>query len=992
MWYTVAKPKSTNGEPLFPQRKEGVMYAWSTSRVLLSLVLIAVFAGAALAASPGDVVINELYVNTADYFDGSEYIELYNTTGDSIDLDGWVLSSVEYDETCGEHHHELPETTWIEPYGYVIIARDVATADNNGFEDRFGFLPDLEMYDASQTLYEVDDARVRNTTCQNPDAYDDQIRLYPGTSDYAYRCPVVGRYEVLFLYDTPSRTNLIDAVEYSDSYCTQDMCAGVNGTNDAYRRYPDEGISLGRDDMGSDTDNSAVDLHEAAPTPRAQNAMTLPPRVWTLRYSPCVPEPLTDNIEISCYAADDDGTIASVVCYCDIDSTGTYTPYPMTAAPGDSFYTCTISPQADQSHGVFYVIATDNLAASTTYPGDAPQGAYRFSVGLTQISVIQGTFRPTAEDSTSSFYTGQAKNITGVVTAGRGEFYNDGVFVVQQGFGNYAGIHVYDATYSVPAERGDEVVLSGLVTEYNGLTELRLFTGCYEEIGSGAALPAPLVITTNSLNTATAGSERYEGVFVRTENVTVTNDSLGFGEWEINDGTGPCRVNDDGTYFYTPRSGDVLQAVQGIGNYTFDDFKMEPRDDEDISGPPVIYNLVYSPHAPTNTEQMTFSCTSYGANTITSVKLFYSITGGAPFDSLSMTTPGDSVYSVGGIGPYPDDTVVDYYVEVWDDAAYSSRKPTAGTYDLRVGMKTIYQVQFNRGADGDSSALAGEPVNLSGIVTAAIGEFSDYYFYVQNSYFGGDTPAFDGVKVYDRTGTVSVARGDSITISGDVWEYYNETEIAMFFPEAITVHSTGNDVPAPYVVSPTSVDTSEDWEGVLVGATDVVVSDPDLGFGEWMIAANGSPADSCRVGDDAYYTYNPLLGESLAYVYGLGTYAFGLRMLQPRDDDDICAASEAGIEDPARATKLMMMVKPNPMMSGGTVRFSIPASDRVSLKIYNVQGELVKTLVDRSIEAGSHKIDWNATNNRGSRVTSGIYFVRLDTRKGSLVNKVVVSR
>ena len=108
------------------------MYAGSTCRALLSLVLIAVFAGAALAASPGDVVINELYVNTADYFDGSEYIELYNTTGDSIDLDGWVLSSVEYDEICGEHHHELPETTWIEPYGYVIIATTTASKTGSG--------------------------------------------------------------------------------------------------------------------------------------------------------------------------------------------------------------------------------------------------------------------------------------------------------------------------------------------------------------------------------------------------------------------------------------------------------------------------------------------------------------------------------------------------------------------------------------------------------------------------------------------------------------------------------------------------------------------------------------------------------------------------------------------------------------------------------------------------------------------------------------------
>jgi len=181
------------------------------------------------------------------------------------------------------------------------------------------------------------------------------------------------------------------------------------------------------------------------------------------------------------------------------------------------------------------------------------------------------------------------------------------------------------------------------------------------------------------------------------------------------------------------------------------------------------------------------SCTVIGDNPILSVKLFYSTNGGATFDSTAMTT-SDTVYTA-QIGPFADNTVVDYYVEVWDNAGYSGRKPPAGTYDFRVGMNTIYEVQYVTGG-GDSSTFAGEPVNVSGIVTAATGEYSDFYFYIQNSYSGPDTPAFDGIKVYDRTGTVSVQRGDSVTVSGDVWEYYNETELAMFFPEAMTIHCT----------------------------------------------------------------------------------------------------------------------------------------------------------------------------------------------------------
>ncbi len=971
------------------------MHARSASVAFLSLLLVVAFAGISFAATAGDVLINEIHVNSGDFYDGSEYIELYNTTPDSIDLTGWVLSGIEFDEVCGEHHHEFPSGSGVPGYGYFLVVRDAQ--DGDGFIDRFGMRPvlqiyGLEMYDSDQ-VYEVDDAGVTNTTCQNPDSYDNQIRFATGNKangDYGGICPSGGRYEVLWLYDSPSRTNLIDAMEYRYEACNQDQCLGVGGSdNDAYPRYPDEGISLGRDDLSSDTDTSNIDFHEMATTPFAQNVMTLPPRVWTLRYDPCVPEPLVDNITISVYAADDDGTIASVVCYVDIDSTG-FVPYPMTALPSDSLYTCQVPPQADQSQGMFYVVATDNQFATTTYPGDAPEGSYHFSIGLTAIQVVQGTFRA-ATGPDSSAYAGQAKNIAGIVTAARGDYYLEGMFVIQDGFGNYSGIHVFDPTYSVPAERGDSVIVSGLVIEYYNRTELQIFSGCYEERGSGYPLPNPIVLTTTSLATGTAGVERYEGVLVRTEGLVVTDDSLGTyqDEWAVNDGSGPCRVGADGDYFYNPSVGDSLVALQGVCDYNYSDYKIEPRDDDDIEGPLSVHTVRYTPHAPTSSDQVTVTAIVEADTTITSAKLFYSTNGGASFDSTDMSGVGDDYSAV--IGPYPNDTVVDYYVEAWDVEGYTDRRPIAGSYDFRVGITTIYDVQYVTGGQ-DSSAYAGEPVNVSGIVTADSADFSGYYFFIQNSYGGPDTPEFDGIRIYDRTGTGGVGRGDSVTVSGDVWEYYNQTEIAMFFPEAITIHSTGNTVPAPYVLTATAIATSEEYEGVLVQADCAEVVDDDLGYGEWMIQSCGVAGDTCRVDDEAYYDYEPVQGECLSYVRGVVQYTFNRYKIEPRNSDDIGEVRAAGIDDVPRGHALAMRVRPNPMMDGGTIRFSLPATDRVGLKIYNVQGALVKTLVDRSVDAGSHRIDWNATNDRGIKVTSGIYFIRLDTRRGSVVNKVVVSR
>ncbi|MFH1311725.1 MAG: lamin tail domain-containing protein [Candidatus Eisenbacteria bacterium] len=969
------------------------MYGRGASAVFLSLLVVCLSAGVALGASAGDVVINEIWVNSPDYYDDAEFIELYNTTGSYIDLSGWVLSGTEYDAVCGEHHHQIPAGKGIDAYGYFVIARDVLEVD--GFEARFGFLPDLEMYDGSQ-VYEPQDPRVDDTICQNPDAYDDQIRLFPGTSDYGMKCPsTFTGYEALWLYDEPTRSNLIDAVEYRQSSCTSDACAGVNGTNDAYPRYPDEGVSLGRIPVGTDTDDCSVDFEEQAPTPRAQNTSNLPPYGYSLQYSPCVPSN-TDQVTITVYGEDDDGTVAAVKCFYSVRVPPDFldTPFdsvamtPVVAEPNQ--WEVDLPAQGDEYQVRFYVRITDDLGATGYEPDDAPNNDYGYSVGTTAISSIQQVFG--ADDS--SYVLGQAKNIEGIVTVSRGGFgypLSDAIFVVEDPNGGpWSGIFVYDPSYSVQAEVGDSVTISGFVSEYYNVTELYMFTDCYQEHKSGARLPDPFVITTGDLNTASATAERYEGVLVRIEGAIVTEDSLGNGEWEINDGSGSCIVDDAAYYAYVPQDGDSLDSIQGIGYYSFTTYKIEPRSDDDIVGPVRIYEVRYTPHVPTTTDVITVSGTVLSDAGILSVKLFHSTDNGANWDSTVMTSP-DSVYTA-NIGPYAvDQTVVDYYVEAWNADGFSARKPAGGSYDFRVGMNTIYQVQ-NVTPPADSSTYAGEPVNVSGIVTAAPGELNPYYFFIQNSYGGADKPDFDGVKVYERTGSVTLERGDSVTVSGGVWEYYTETEIAMFFPEAITVHSTGNTVPAPYAVTSGMIDSNEVYEGVLVEVNNGTVTAEKNTYGEWELS-NTVPDTSCTVGDNSWYDYDPTLSESVLFVRGVMMFSYSKHMIEPRNIDDICAAGRAGAGDiPVAPQNLAMLVKPNPMMNGGVVNFALPTSGHVALKIYNVKGELVSTLTDKYLDAGAHKHEWDGTNTHGGRVSSGIYFVKLETTRGSLVNKVVVSR
>jgi hypothetical protein len=81
---------------------------------------------------------------------------------------------------------------------------------------------------------------------------------------------------------------------------------------------------------------------------------------------------------------------------------------------------------------------------------------------------------------------------------------------------------------------------------------------------------------------------------------------------------------------------------------------------------------------------------------------------------------------------------------------------------------------------------------------------------------------------------------------------------------------------------------------------------------------------------------------------------------------------------------------PNPFNPTTRIHYQIPADMRVSLKVYNMMGEEVRTLVDRHHNAGSYEVDWNALQDSGARVPSGVYFYRLQGEGISEVKKMIL--
>ncbi len=68
---------------------------------------------------------------------------------------------------------------------------------------------------------------------------------------------------------------------------------------------------------------------------------------------------------------------------------------------------------------------------------------------------------------------------------------------------------------------------------------------------------------------------------------------------------------------------------------------------------------------------------------------------------------------------------------------------------------------------------------------------------------------------------------------------------------------------------------------------------------------------------------------------------------------------------------------PNPFNPSTTIRFDLPEAGRVRLIVYNTLGQEVRHLVNGRMEAGRHRVEWDGTNDRGVRISSGIYIYRM---------------
>jgi hypothetical protein len=114
---------------------------------------------------------------------------------------------------------------------------------------------------------------------------------------------------------------------------------------------------------------------------------------------------------------------------------------------------------------------------------------------------------------------------------------------------------------------------------------------------------------------------------------------------------------------------------------------------------------------------------------------------------------------------------------------------------------------------------------------------------------------------------------------------------------------------------------------------------------------------------------------------------FGHLMEEEEWSTIVTGAGEVAAAD--RATSLFQN-RPNPARTGTVIRYRMGAPGDARLRIFDLQGRLVATLVDGFREAGTHAVEWRGVDRREAPVAAGVYLYRLDTGDGQAESRRMI--
>jgi len=599
------------------------------------------------------------------------------------------------------------------------------------------------------------------------------------------------------------------------------------------------------------------------------------------------------------------------------------------------------------------------------------------------------------------------------------------------------------------AVAGDILDMTVRVTAFNGLIQLTPISATAVTLVGFTNAPQFRTISAgdiqdqNRLNILPTG-EQWEGAYVELQNMTVSSVSIFSGgtrcEFTVQDANGnqvlvadrylPMRVNgvptvnpnspDTAGSLIPPSNGTVYNYIRGLifqdengcagGGSFAGGYELNPFDSthfDKAASPANITNVDRNPVTPNASQSVTVTADIIDNDGIvTGATLFYTSDLTAPanlFQSVSMVNTSGSIYSA-TIPAFPLDSVVRYYIEATDDSANVTVSPGTGYhfYTVRPNGTTIMDIQYVLDVADNESALVGDTVTVTGIVTASYQSGDLGYLYIQ------DPTATQYAGIFVEGGPVAVFgfnRGDEVTVSGIVAEQFGFTKLQAL--TAVATSNTGTINPVVLDPSDTSFTGSnrvnlEPYESMLVRfenpapAGQVWVINPNLGFGEYTIGSGQNATTDFRVlagrqqgtsaqssldvsyiSDTAAYGANlnvtPIqvtANTTMDYLEGMMYYSFSNFKLTPRNNSDFGNIA-VSIAELYKAPEFEIGMYPNP--ANDRVYIQIDESlefDQLDIEVFDINGKRV--IFNQTVTT--------STSLNLDGLDKGVYLVKMTTR------------
>ena len=407
-------------------------------------------------------------------------------------------------------------------------------------------------------------------------------------------------------------------------------------------------------------------------------------------------------------------------------------------------------------------------------------------------------------------YIGQMVTTTGLVVAK-----SESTYFLQDGAGSWNGIYVYSTNDSL--EVGTQISITAIVDEFSGATQL-------SDVNSITVLVSEFTELSTTISAALLNTEAYEGVLVTIDTLMCTSEVNNYGEAEFSGATDVI-ISDDMYFDFTPSLGSYY-AVTGVVNHSYGNYKINPRNESDI--------------------------TAYIVGCMDSASTMFNASA-----TLELDDSCDEIIVI--ISGCTDSEALNYCAECNDDD---------GSCEYELLELTISEIQGMT----DSSPYEGQTVSTSGTVTAVT---SDGYF-IQDA-----VEAWSGIFVYD---SVNVAEmGYVYSIQAEVAEYYGMTQLKNV-SSFVNISTYPIVQLAPIFDMPTTI--TEDYEGCLVHVI-ANCSSVNNEYGEATFSWAFTEFTDFT-SNDLIYLFDFEEGTSY-FIIGVVEYSFGEYKLCPRSADDVSA-------------------------------------------------------------------------------------------------------